>query len=252
MTRTTLAQTKALVAAVAEMSPDGSVAIFGVSAGATLALLSAADDTLAPNVRVVAAVAPTADLRRVVRFALTGAYELAGHRVHVRPAGLLVRVAARSLAAALPRGHDRDVLLAQLPANGDSVCFPLPPLDTHVVERLSADGRRVAALLANRDPARFDSLAVDLPEPVRTALDELSPERLASRVRARVELASAPDDSYVPVGECHALVGALPDARLTVSSTLEHVRLRPSFAALSDLARFEAFAARALAGACRR
>ena len=55
---------RGLVTAAAETSPGGEVALFGVSAGATLALLAAADEQLAPTVRIVAAVAPAGDMRR--------------------------------------------------------------------------------------------------------------------------------------------------------------------------------------------
>ena len=61
-----------------------------------------------------------------------------------------------------------------------------------------------------------------------------------------VELASAADDGYFPLAEAEALAAAAPRARLTVTSLLDHVRLRPKARDLRDLVRFVRFTERCL------
>ena len=85
-------------------------------------------------------------------------------------------------------------------------------------------------LLTNREPRRFDELYAALPAQIRATVEELSPLHAAARLRAPVELATAPRDRYFPVAESRALAAASPNVRLTVTSLLAHAtpRLEPS------------------------
>ena len=69
---------------------------------------------------------------------------------------------------------------------------------------------------------------------------------------APVELVSATDDGYFPLAEAESLAAALPDARLTVTALLDHVRLQPSTRDIRDIARFWSLTARTLAPAANR
>jgi putative flippase GtrA len=106
----------------------------------------------------------------------------------------------------------------------------------------------VHELLANRDPQRFDALRAALPVEVDAVLEQFSPLRVAGRLDMSVELVSAADDGYFPLAEAEKLAAALPHARLTVTSLLDHVRLRPS-ARVRDLVRFTRFTARSFGAA---
>lgn len=242
--------TAAATAAVAARldAREGRVALLGVSTGAGLALLTAADGRLRGRVSTVVAVAPFADLRRVVRLATTGAYERDGELRAYQTVPLLGRVVARSLAAALPSGRDRDLLLGWLPASGDSR-DPLEPVPAELLARLGADGRAVADLLANRDPGRFDELFEALPLSVLDLVALLSPGRRELEIDAEVELVTSPDDGYFPLGEAEQLAAALPGSRLTVTSALEHVVLRPTLQGGRDLLRLGGATLRALRAA---
>jgi putative flippase GtrA/pimeloyl-ACP methyl ester carboxylesterase len=79
------------------------------------------------------------------------------------------------------------------------------------------------------------------------AVERLSPLRVADRIRVPVELAAAPDEGYFPIEEVRKLAAALPNARLTVTTLLDHVRLRPKVR-LRELARFTWFTARCFGG----
>lgn len=173
------------------------VALIGASTGAGLAILAASDPAIAHRISSVAAIAPFASLRAILRLGTTGYY---GDRPFAA-APLVGLGAARSLAASSP------------------------------------DDPGVAALLANRDPARFDSLYRALAPETRARVDELSPLSRVGAVQAPIELASSPFDQFFPVEESIALAKAGRDVRLTVTPSLLHVkpRLRPGLVSLAGV-----------------
>jgi dienelactone hydrolase len=237
------------VAHAAARSPearDGRIAFVGVSAGASLALLAAADVRLCRRVSIVAGLAPYTNLADMVRLATTGFHTERGRLIRYEVEPFVALVTARSLAAALPPGRDRLVLLGALRSVPDSSETPLAALRRRPPVGLGAGGRALVAVLANRSPRRFDALFARLPTSVRAASHRLSPIRRASRLCARVELISAPQDKYFPPAESRALVRAAPDARLTTSRTLQHADIELSFSQLADLASLDAFIVRIL------
>jgi acetyl esterase/lipase len=215
ITTRTLEATAAVTAAAVDR-PDvrhGQVALIGASTGAGLALVIAGTDQLAPRISVVAAVAPYANLDKLVCMATTSFYEDEAGFERYGVTDLHREVVSRSLVAAAGE--------------------PGRPL--------------VEALLANTDPARFAGLYASLPVDVRTLVEQLSPLRAADRVKAHVEVIVPPQDEYFPLGEARTLAAALPDARLTVTGTLDHTR--PSLGRLADFRTFLGFVVRGLAAA---
>lgn len=213
---------------------DGRVGFFGVSVGASLALLSAGE--VGDRAVVASGLAPYADLENVVRLATTGTYvnpvseEEGPFPYH--PRQYLGLVVARSLAQELPE-EDREVLLSELPPveeyqppQGDPPDEPEPdPLD--VVRDLSPEefgpeARSLIRLLSNQDPARFDDLYGELPPELQENIEELSPVTGVEDVSTRLELASAPRDAYFPPSESWRLAHEAPEARVTVTPALSH------------------------------
>ncbi|HEX5028999.1 MAG TPA: hypothetical protein VFV56_09325 [Gaiellaceae bacterium] len=168
---------------------QGPVILLGASTGAGLAILAAADPRLAPRVCAVMSIAPFASLRELLRVATTGHYR--NTRFDAVP--LVATATARSLLASAPSD----------PA--------------------------VPALLANRDPQRFDALFADLAPATRALVEELSPVARIGDVRAPIEILSSPHDPFFPAEEAHMLATAGRTVRLTETQALEHVRprLRP-------------------------
>lgn len=222
------------------------VALVGVSVGASLALLAAAEPETSAAVSVVAGLAPYADLREVIMLATTGHHRRHGRFVAYDTAPFLQLVIGRSLAAALPPGDDRRRLVdhfASVPWESDA---PLAALRRSPPAGLGGAGEALVRLLLNQDPERFDVLYEALPPELREGVRRLSPLGGAGRVRARVELASARADRYFPLDESEALTAAVPDARLTVTDILRHAVPDPSPRGLADILRLDAFAARVL------
>ncbi len=248
LTARTLAGTEAVVRAVLAR-PDargGRVALFGVSVGASLALLTAEDPAFARRVRVVAGLAPYTNLEDVVRIATTGTYVQGGRLRRYRSKPFAGLVAARSLTDALPPGRDRSLLLGLLQTVPDDARDPLAVLLTIHDLRLHAPVHALIRLLENRDPARFDSLYAALPNRIRHAVALLSPIEAASRLRVHVLIASAPHDKYFPPDETRALARLAPHVALTVTPTLQHAIPRFSFGDVAGLFHFDAFIVRAL------
>ena len=196
-------------------SPDtlgGRLALSGVSVGGTLALLVAADETLAARISLVAGIAPFTDLRKVVQLATTGVY------------------------------RDGSV----------DIPYPTPPTLALALERslvaIAGTSDPVRRLLANREAAQFDRLYDALPREIHAAVEALSPRSVASQIHARVEIATAPRDTYFPVAESLALA-RITQARVTVTSALSHARPHLDPRNLAGLTQLGGFFVRSLRAA---
>ena len=225
---------------------DGRIGFLGVSVGATLALLAAEDRRLAERISAVAGIAPYTHFVNVVRLATTGTYP-SGKALDRYPVpAFLGLVVARSLAAGLPEGAERELFRATLATVEADALDPLAELRRLPRAGLSPSALAVLDLILNRDPGRFDPLYAALPAEMRAAGARLSPLAGAERLRAPVELASAPRDKYFPPAESRALARAAPGIRVTVTSALAHADQRIALRDLRGLAELWGFGVRAL------
>jgi pimeloyl-ACP methyl ester carboxylesterase len=225
---------------------NGRIALIGASTGASVGLLVAAHPKLSKRVSVVVAVTPFSDVRKVLCLATTGGYEEADGLIKTYPvAPLLRRAAFRSLLATLPAGEERRRLLALLPENDDR------DVRECIRGQASPDEKTAAVLecLSNPQAERFPSLFDQLPTDVKERLNRLSPLLHAAHIGAPVELVLPPVDEYFPVAEAVSLAEAIPDARLTMTATLDHTRPGALTGRLTDLIRFGRFVVRGLAAA---
>ena len=225
----------------------GEVALVGVSTGATLALLAAEDPTLKGKVSLVAGVAPFADIRTVLSVAITSHYRRDdGEMVRYKAAPFLSYVVARSLIAALPPGEDRQSLMSELEKVVRDSPHPLSDLRSRQPGDLGPGARSVVALLANREPERFDALYAALPVETRHELEELSPLAGTRRIRVPVELATGPHDKYFPPYESYELERVAPERQVTVTGALDHAELNVSPGDIPAFLTFDGFVVRSL------
>lgn len=226
------------------------IALIGASTGAALALLTAGRPELAERVSIVAAVAPFADLERMICLATTRSYAEDGGWTVYDVTDLQRRVVARSLVATIADAEERERLLSDLDLaereERDPVDALPGDLDGHTSET-----QAVLRLLQNEDAERFAELYQALPELVRALLEQLSPLGGSLGVRAPVELVVPPSDVYFPLGEAYALAAALPRVRLTITGTLDHTRPQLSLGRFKDLRAFDGFVVRGLGAAAR-
>jgi len=243
VTERTLAATIAVVEAA-----GGRVGLVGVSVGATLGLLAAEEPRLANRITLVAGIAPYSDLENVARLATTGDTLENGRLVPYAVKSFMQLVTARSFVAALPPSADRSRLLAELQRLHEGSPDPLAVFRRTRPAAVGPSVRALVELFANRDPARFDRLYAALPPALRDSVVRLSPLAGADRLRAPVEIASAPHDKYFPLSETRALARAATHARvrLTVTSTLHHAIPSFSLSDVADLFRFDGWAVRSL------
>ena len=249
ITPETVAETAEVARAIPdrpEAENDG-VALVGISTGATLALLAAERPGVGDRVSLVAGVAPYSDIRTVLNVATTGRYvNEDGSFVRHDADPFLSYVVARSVVAALPPGDDRRTLSGEIEAVGRENPSPLGGLRGRRTRDLGTGARDVVALLANRDPARFDGLYAALPRGVEGDLESLSPLAGTGRIDATVEVATGPQDKYFPASESDNLDAIAPDLRVTVTPAIDHAELRPSIKDAPALVEFDAFVVRAL------
>jgi acetyl esterase/lipase len=229
---------------------DGRVALAGASAGAGIALVTAAHRGLSERISVVAAVVPFADIEQLACLATTSHYRTDGGARPYEVTALMRRVVARSVVSALRPGDDRSALLellrAQDPDDVDAVrCLAEPGRE------LGVEARTVVALLLNEDHERFGALFGALPSEIVDRLQSLSPGNHATAVRAPVEAIAPPDDPYFPLPEAEVIVGTVPQARLTVTRVLDHTRPSLDLSHLGDFARFLRWVRRCLREAAR-
>ncbi len=248
ITPETVAETAEVARAVSGRpdAADGEVSMVGISTGATLALLAAQRPDVDDGVSLVAGVAPYSDIRTVLNVATTGAYEMEEDFARHDADPFLSYVVARSVIAALPPGEDRQRLSAEIEATGRENQNPLGGLRERRTGDLGPDAAAVVALLANRDPARFDDLYAGLPDAVKEDLEAFSPLARTGRIRSPVEVATGPEDKYFPASESHNLDAIAPDLRVTVTPAIDHAELEVSPGNAAAFAGFNAFVVRTL------
>ena len=198
---------------------------------------------------VVAGIAPYADVRTVLEIATTGAYRHDDGRVEqFETTSWLQTTLARSLFDATDGPTEAEALERRLLRRDRPVDAAHELLGSEVRGR---DPGGVLALLRSKHAAEFDERYEDLPASVRSRMQRLSPIRSIDELDVRIELASAPRDRCFPTSESRALVRAAPDAKLTITSTLEHAIPEASLDELGDLVAFNAFVVRVLREATR-
>ena len=246
----TLAAASSFVEAAADLDETAHerVALAGVSVGASLALLTAADRKVADRVSAVAGVAPYSDLANVMLLATTGTYRDEGKLMPYPVPPYLAVGLARSLAAMLPPTPATATLCDEL-RSLDPALATARDFREHTFRDAGDAAVTLFDLLSNRDAARFDDLYAALPAQIRATAKALSPLHVASRLQAPVELATAPRDRYFPVAESRALTASSPYVRLTVTSLLAHATPRLSPRYLAELGQLNGFFVRALAAA---
>jgi pimeloyl-ACP methyl ester carboxylesterase len=170
--------------------------MISVSVGAGPALLAAAQPAVRDRVRVVLSLGGYASAAELLRFFLTGDFRWGAIRGHI--------------------GHDPEIVRQFVEANADL---------------LDAPAREILA-----DPARAASVLDNPPPRLASVLDQLSPERVARQIHARLVLVHGTHDPAVPYTESLRLAAARPERTSVVLVTvLAHVEASQGASSLSGM-----------------
>ncbi|MCE2458132.1 MAG: dienelactone hydrolase family protein [Dehalococcoidia bacterium] len=191
------------------VDPDR-VGIGGFCAGASLALVAAADPTIRDRVDFVNAFGPFYDIEELLIQAVSKTVMYDGEGTPWEPEPLTIKVLATELIERLDSPSDVRTLtrhyLEQQP--------PTPaPLDS-----LSPVGRTAARLLNGVPPDEVEALYAMLPLAFREELILISPSTYVDDLRARLLIMHDRHDRYVPAAESRRLLETTQD-RINVRYT---------------------------------
>ncbi len=190
------------------------VGIMGVSAGGSLVALGAADPRIADDVRLIELFGSYYDANSVVEALTVRSMDVDGQRVAWAPDDVPIEAFRDMILPTVPEA-DRPQLTPLFAGN----VVQIPP-------GLSAEGRSMAALLTNRDPARAPGLLAALPIETKRTLTAVSPSTKIEGLRTELFLLHDVDDAIIPYTESRAFYHAATRTRerhLTEVQMFRHV-----------------------------
>jgi acetyl esterase/lipase len=202
-----------LLAARPEVDRDR-LGVVGFSVGGSLALLAAADERIAGQVRWVNAFGAFADAETYLASVSAHAYRAAdGSPVEWQPTPLALEVYVNFLLAQVTDEADREALdraFAEPIRAGEK-----PPPDPALRRRLTSDAARgVHDLLTARSLERAERAIAELPAASLRFIDAISPAHHAGGLRADVYLMHETQDHHVPFVESRGLASVYDEAGL--------------------------------------
>jgi hypothetical protein len=206
------------------------VGVAGFSFGAGPALLAAA---AAPDVRVAGSFGGYADLRHVIRYITTGVHEFGGRRYEQTPEPYDRWKLLALLAGFVEEPDERTALRAVVTRR-----LADPADDTAALEAdLGPAASAMLALSRARDDAEVERGFEALPPSAQDAIDALSVEDAARRLRGRLVIAHGANDASIPFTESlHLRAIAGTRARVAVLRTFDHTGPRPLLSDVADRA----------------
>lgn len=210
------------------------IGIVAPSFGAGQALIALSQSRIRDRVQFALIFGGYYDLRRTLRYTLTGAYEAEG------AAGRVDLTANRHNRWKFLRGNAG--LLSPSPSREEYLQFAAakiedPFLDIRpVLPHFSDEEQRLLVFVDNEDPFRFDALYAALPLRVRAWVDTLSLYHYTADIHAQLLIAHSQADDKVSFTESLALSRHLPSApppRVYLIGLFSHVDLALSWNSLS-------------------
>ena len=195
------------------------VGLGGFSAGASFALVAAADDSIRDRVNFVSALGPHFDAEQLLLQAASRTVVYDGMPTEWEPEALTLMVIGNVLIETLDSPGDVEFL------DG----FVLNGMDAHPgeLEALTPQGRTVAQLLRGVGPGEAAALYETLPSSFHAGLGGISPASYVQDIRARLLVMHDRNDPLVPAAESRRLVEASRDrvrVRHTELLAFEHTK----------------------------
>ncbi|MFN0072928.1 MAG: hypothetical protein ACKVVP_15700 [Chloroflexota bacterium] len=189
------------------------VGYIGLSVGASLSLVAAADARIAANVAFVNAFGGYFDAQDLFVALASHSLAYAGESARWEPAPLTREVLLENLLDSVPIDTERDAIR-------HAVNFPGQTLETEIAS-LSPSAQVAVQLLSEPEPSEARRLVNLLAEPGKNQLEAISPRYIVHRLQANILVMHDIHDQYIPYTESRHLVAALPDKRLRAWTELE-------------------------------
>jgi dienelactone hydrolase len=205
----------------------GSSGMIGFSAGASLALVAAADPRIAERVAYVNAFGGYADARMLIADIMTRTMIVDGRVVPWTPDQAARTGLLDTLLWPLPSHEERVRLRAEALPILLAEPRPSGAYDPAFAGTLGDEGRALYQLVTARSRAEAEALIGRIPAATDAHLDAISPSTFAAGVRAGVFLMHDVDDPAIPVSHVHVLDDLLRDGvvrRTTVFELFHHVQ----------------------------
>lgn len=214
------------------------VGLAGFSAGASVALVAAADARIADRVAYVSAFGAYADAETLLVDVATRTSEIHGVVAPWHPEVGIRRDVAALMMGAIEPSPERDRLAALLAPVVDVETTPQGP-DEAVLATLTDPDVRAAYLLFSSSTRPEGRAAIaGATDAVRGPLDAISPLAVAPSIRGRVFLLHGEADTSIAVSHARLIAEALPEgalARLTIFRLFQHVQPGKDGLDLDDL-----------------
>jgi hypothetical protein len=180
-------------------------AMIGMDFGSGPMLLAAADQRIRDKIRVLATFGGYYDLRTVIQFGLTGAYEYGSLHGLIKPdTSVRWMLAYRNLDVLLRMPGDRTLFRTIIEKRNQ---YELAKADT-LARTLHAEGQGIYSILLNGNPERFSPRYEALSHAVREYVYQLSPSRAMKYINAYCIVVHATDDHTIPYTESMKLADA--------------------------------------------
>ena len=175
--------------------------IIGFSAGGALASFAAADPRIRDQVAFILCFGGYFNTTTLLRTFGRRALDVNGKLQPWHPQYVPIEVLANTIAPLLPFEEGSRLINALSPGG--------TPLSSDELAQFSPDTVAIYHLLNGDEPAQADANIAALSAPIRTLLDQLSPDRVIGQIRAPIYLLHDRSDEYVPYTESIAFDAAL-------------------------------------------
>ena len=221
-----LAEAFLVVAGLPQVDP-ARMGLAGFSAGASIALVAAADPRIADSVAYVSSFGAYADAETLLVDVATRTTEVGGVVAPWAPEIGIRRDVAALMIGAIEPSPERDRLAAVLEPVVGAETAPRGPDGGTLATFTHPDVR--AAYLLFTSPTRADARAAiaGATTDVRAPLVAISPLSVAPSIRSRVFLLHGEADTSIAVSHARLIAAALPDGRLgrlTIFRLFQHVQ----------------------------
>ena len=211
------------------VDPDR-IGFIGFSMGGSLAMVASADDAIADQVAMVVAVGAYYSLEAMIQAVTTNTVREGGVNEPYMPDPHVWIVLRNTILSQVANHADREMLFKLFP-------FSSPELKREQgqalkLEPIGEQGRRIHALLINRDPDSVGRLASQVREVMPSLFESISPRHHLKNLTVFVALLHDANDPYVPVQEsirAYRALGGSSHARLEMLDVMKHAEIATRF-----------------------